>query len=115
MTVEIHYKAHKRIEKPVFGFNIKTGNGFYVFGSNTQIEEIPIEAVEGEGVMQLTLNPLSLKQGKFFLSLAIHNWDHSVQYHRQEDLHPFMVQDLSNAQGVFHLNNQWELNPAGDE
>ncbi|MBU4428670.1 MAG: ABC transporter ATP-binding protein, partial [Verrucomicrobia bacterium] len=27
MTVEIHYQANKRIEQPVFGFAIKTGNG----------------------------------------------------------------------------------------
>ncbi len=108
MTIEIEYKAHKRIEKPVFGFNIKTGNGFYVFGSNTQLEKVPIDAIEGEGVMRLTLAPLTLKKGNFFLSLSIHSWDHAVQYHRREDWHPFAVRDTSDTPGLMQLEHTWE-------
>ena len=108
MTVEIDYAAQRRIERPVFGFNIKTGNGFYVFGSNTQIAQIPIDAVEGNGRIRLRIAPLTLKQGRFFLSLAVHSWDHAVQYHRQEDLHPFLVKDASGDKGVFQLNCNWE-------
>ena len=109
MTVEIHYDAHRRVAQPVFGFNIKTGNGFYVFGSNTQIEKYSVDVIEGPGVIQLTLNPLALMAGRFFLSLSIHSWDHATQYHRQEDLHPFIVKDASEAMGIFRLNNTWEL------
>ncbi|NLF22702.1 MAG: ABC transporter ATP-binding protein [Lentisphaerae bacterium] len=108
MTVEIDYAAQRRIERPVFGFNIKTGNGFYVFGSNTQIARVPIDAVEGNGRIRLRIEPLTLKQGRFFLSLAVHSWDHAVQYHRQEDLHPFLVKDASGDKGVFQLNCNWE-------
>ena len=108
MTVEIDYAAQRRIERPVFGFNIKTGNGFYVFGSNTQIARVPIDAVEGNGRIRLRIAPLTLKQGRFFLSLAVHSWDHAVQYHRQEDLHPFLVKDASGDKGVFQLNCNWE-------
>jgi ABC-type polysaccharide/polyol phosphate transport system ATPase subunit len=112
MIVEIGYHAGQRIEKPVFGFNLKTGNGFYVFGSNTQIAKVPIEAIEGDGQVRLRIDPLALKQGKFFLSLSAHSWDHAVQYHRQEDLHPFLVKDLGNDKGVFQLNCVWEHQPA---
>jgi len=31
LTVEIGYHANRRVEKPVFGFNLKTGNGFLRF------------------------------------------------------------------------------------
>ncbi|MCX6997560.1 MAG: ABC transporter ATP-binding protein [Kiritimatiellaeota bacterium] len=112
LTVEVYYRAQRRVEKPVFGFNLKTGNGFYVFGSNTQIAQYPIAAVAGDGVIRLTINPLTLMAGRFFLSLSIHSWDHAVQYHRQEDLHPFIVKDASEHKGVFHLNTAWELKPA---
>ncbi|MBI2441197.1 MAG: ABC transporter ATP-binding protein [Lentisphaerae bacterium] len=108
LTVEIAYHARRRIEQPVFGFNIKTGNGFYVFGSNTQIAKVLIPAIEGAGQVRLRIKPLTLKQGKFFLSLAVHSWDHAVQYHRQEDLHPFLVKDVSDDKGVFQLNCAWE-------
>ena len=112
MVIEVQYHAKRRIEKPVFGFNLKTGNGIYVFGSNTQIAKIPLEAIEGDGVMRLTINPLTLMAGRFFLSLSIHSWDHSVQYHRQEDLHPFMVKDDSQHHGLLHLDTAWEHRPA---
>lgn len=111
MIVEIRYHAKERIAQPVFGFNIKTGNGFYVFGSNTQIAKYPIAAIAGDGLIRLRIAPLSLKQGKFFLSLAVHSWDHAVQYHRQEDLHPFLVKDSSDDKGVFQLTCAWEHQP----
>jgi ABC-type polysaccharide/polyol phosphate transport system ATPase subunit len=111
MTIEVHYRANQRLETPVFGFNIKTGNGFYVFGSNTQIAKYPITAIAGDGVVRLTINPLPLMAGHFFLSLSIHSWDHKVQYHRQEDLYPFLVRDTSEHKGIFHLNTAWELKP----
>ncbi|GAB6060142.1 ABC transporter ATP-binding protein [Desulfonatronum parangueonense] len=111
MIVEVHYHARKRIEMPVFGFNIKTGNGIYVFGSNTQIAKTSLEFIEGRGVMRLRIAPLTLKRGNFFLSLAIHSWDHTVQFHRREDWYPFIIRDASESPGLVHLNTTWKLEP----
>jgi ABC-type polysaccharide/polyol phosphate transport system ATPase subunit len=109
MVVQIHYRARSRVEKPVFGFSLKTGNGFFIFGTNTQIMNYPIPAVEGEGVMELRIEPLTLMEGKYFLSLAVHSWDHAVQYHRREDWHPFAVKSVSSSIGVFQLPCAWKL------
>lgn len=111
MVVDIHYRAKRRIEKPVFGFSIKTGNGFFIFGTNTQIMKYPIEAIEGEGVMRLNIEPLTLMEGKYFLSLAVHSWDHATQYHRREDWHPFAVKSPTSDMGVFQLTCGWNLKP----
>ncbi len=108
MTVEIGYHARRRIEHPVFGYSIKTGNGFYVFGSNTQILGHEIPAIEGEGTMRLHLDPLALLQGNFFLSLSIHSRDHAVQFHRREDWYPFSVRNPTGALGIFSLPTRWE-------
>ncbi len=109
MLVEIKYFAKKRIERPVFGFNIKTGNGFYLFGSNTQLDKIEIPYIDGEGKVYLEFKPLMLLQGRFFLSLSVHSFDHTIQYHRQEDLHPFMVKAASELPGVFNLPRNWSI------
>lgn len=109
MTVEIGYNAAKPIVQPVFGFAVKTGNGMYVFGSNTQIAGYPIKSIEGRGALRLKINPLTLMQGNFFLSLSVHSWDHAVQFHRQEDWYPFVVKNQTQAQGIFHLNTAWEV------
>jgi ABC-type polysaccharide/polyol phosphate transport system ATPase subunit len=113
MYVDIQYRAHKRIERPVFGFSVKTGNGFYVFGSNTQIAKYPVDSIEGEGAVRLTIDPLTLMQGNFFLSLSIHSWDHAVQYHRREDWYPFVVKNITDAHGLFHLNSAWDHRAGG--
>jgi ABC-type polysaccharide/polyol phosphate transport system ATPase subunit len=111
LYIDVHFHAQRRIENPVFGFSLKTGNGVYLFGSNTQILNQRIAAIEGDGVMRLTINPLTLMAGRFLLSLAIHSWDHQVQYHRQEDLYPFLVKDDPAHHGVVQLNSSWELKP----
>ena len=111
MTVEISYRAKRRIEKPVFGYSIKTGTGFFIFGTNTQILNVDIPSIEGEGTMRLRIKPLSLMEGKYFLSLAIHSWDHATQYHRLEDWYPFAVKNPSTAIGVFQLASEWEHRP----
>lgn len=109
MTVEIHYRAKKRIEQAVFGFSIKTGNGFFIFGTNTQIMNVAIPPLEGEGVVRLALDPLSLMEGKYFLSLAVHSWDHAIQYHRQEDWYPFAVKNDSSEYGILQLPCSWSF------
>ncbi len=111
MTVEIAYRAKRRIEQAVFGFSIKTGNGFFIYGTNTQIMNVPVPPLEGEGTVTLTLKPLALMAGKYFLSLAVHSWDHATQYHRREDWYPFAVQNESSAYGVFQLPCAWTISP----
>ncbi len=109
LVVDIQYRAKKRIEKPIFGFSLKTGTGFFIFGTNTQIAKFDIPFIEGEGRIQLRIEPLSLMEGKYFLSLAIHSWDHATQFHRREDWYPFAVKNASTAEGVFHLSNHWKM------
>ncbi len=112
MSVEIRYRAHRRIEQPVFGYSVKTGTGMFLFGTNTQILQYPIDAIEGEGTVTLHIDPLTLMEGKYFLSLAIHSWDHATQYHRREDWYPFAVKNAeAGALGVFQLPTRWEHLP----
>ena len=113
LVVEIPYKAHARIEKPVFGWSIKTGNGFYLFGSNTQIAGKDIPSIEGEGVVRLDLSPLQLMNGNYFLSLSIHSWDHSEQFHRREDWWPFHVKNETGAEGQVVLSGKWSAETPG--
>ena len=91
---------------------IKTGNGFYVFGSNTQIANYRIPSIEDEGSVRLRIDPLTLMQGNFFLSLSVHSWDHAVQFHRREDWYPFAVKNPTQAIGIFQLSAAWDHHAA---
>lgn len=112
MTAAISYRAKRPIEKPVFGFSIKTGNGFFIYGTNTQIMNVDVPTLTGEGVMKLEFTPLALMEGKYFLSLAIHSWDHATQYHRLEDWYPFAVKNPTSAHGILQLPCRWNHSPS---
>ena len=107
MTVDIPYTASRRIEKPVFGFSLKTSNGLYVFGSNTQLQKHDIPFIEGAGTVKLDLSPLRLLHGNYFLSLSIHSWDHTEQFHRREDWVPFAVRNPTGTLGMLQLDSRW--------
>lgn len=114
MTVEVDYFAKDRVEKPVFGFSIKTGNGLYVYGTNTQIEQVSCEWIEGTGRVRIHIDPLPLMSGNFFLSVSMHSWDHTEQYHRREDWYPFGVHNDGEDLGLFALPSKWEFTSASE-
>lgn len=108
LTIDIAFDAHQEIERPVFGYSIKTANGLYLYGTNSQIEQAETRIlVTGPGSQRITLAPLLLREGNYFLSLSIHSWDHSTQFHRQEDWYPFAVKNRTKAPGVVTLPTQF--------
>jgi len=108
LTLEIHVEAKQRVEKPVFGYSIKTANGMYLYGLNTQIAEHDIPVLEpGHGVFRFALDPLLLREGNYFLSLSVHSWDHATQFHRREDWYPFGVKNDNDAPGMVTLPTRW--------
>lgn len=107
MHVDIPYVAHKRVEKPVFGYTVKTGNGMVLYGTNTQLQKYEIPFVEGEGTVRLSFDPLILMRGNYFLSLSIHSWDHGTQFHRREDWYPFAVRQEDDTPGLVQLTSSW--------
>jgi ABC-type polysaccharide/polyol phosphate transport system ATPase subunit len=109
LHVDIGYIAHQPVQKPVFGFSIKTANGQFIYGTNTQIQGVDIPEIRGAGSVRLSLDPLTLRQGQYLLSLSIHSWDHATQYHRREDWYPFRVANEDDALGLFRLNPRWSV------
>ncbi len=109
MTVRIRWRAPRRIERPVFGYSIKTANGLYLHGSNTQIAGVDIPAIEGEGEVRLVFDPLRLMEGHYLLSLSLHSWDHARQFHRREDWYSFAVRNRTGALGLVALDARWTV------
>lgn len=104
LTIQIEYEAHKEIEDPVFGYSLKTANGMYLYGTNSQLEKAPAKTLAvGPGIQRITLDPLLLREGNFFLSISIHSSDHETQFHRREDWYPFAVKNTTDAPGMVTL------------
>ena len=109
MIVEINYLAPRRIDSPVFGISIHGQDGKNFFGTNTQLENYPIDYIEGEGKIKLTIERLSLFRGVFFLNFSLHSKDHRTQYHRLDFGHQIEVENLREEDGFLKLSCRWEV------
>jgi len=109
LTVEIGFFARTGIKDPVFGLAIHNEQYTLCFGSNTQMGNFPIPAIEGEGKLTLRLRRLPLLEGRYFLSLSLHSGDHLSNYHRQDFFYTFTVVSSRPGTGIADIPVEWEL------
>jgi hypothetical protein len=108
VVLEIGYRASGRIQSPVFGISIHEQNGRNIFGTNTQLGGYPVDHIEGEGEIRLTIERLSLFKGVFFVNLSLHSSDHQVQYHRLDFMYQIEVENPREEDGFLKLPCRWE-------
>ncbi|PWH14204.1 MAG: ABC transporter ATP-binding protein [Ardenticatenia bacterium] len=107
-TIEMRYRAHKVIERPVFGIAIHRSDGVHVTGPNTQFAQYEIPMVRGEGVVRYTVPFLPLLEGTYYVSVSSHDRDSICMYDYHDRLYPFCV--LSGAEeryGLVTLRGVW--------
>jgi len=106
----IHYIAHRRIKRPVFGVAIYRNDGLHVNGPNTRFAGFPIEAIEGVGEIRYIVEALPLLEGTYQFSATcydetcVHPYDH---HHR---MYTFRVQrgQIQEEFGTFYIPSRWE-------
>ena len=111
LTVRIHYQAHQRIERPVFGIGINHESGFLIGGPNTAFNGIDIPFVEGEGVVEYAVGALPLLNGRYAASVAAYDTTMTHPYDHHDRLYPFTVHNNGGAEryGVTPLNGAWHI------
>lgn len=107
LVAEIDYRAHRRIEDPVFGFAVTKSDGILCCGSNTVIDGFPIPLIEGAGTLRLRFESLPLLQGKYYLSFSLHSRDHKMNYHRMDNYFSVWVECGRGAEGAVNVNCSW--------
>lgn len=107
--VRLRYAAKRRIADPVFGFAVSDATGTIVYGSNTQIEEHGIAAVEGNGEMSLRFENLPLASGAYLFSFSVHSADHKTNYHRLDNRYTIAVHGGRSVEGACYIPVQWGM------
>jgi ABC-type polysaccharide/polyol phosphate transport system ATPase subunit len=107
LNAVVHYRAEARIEHPVFGFSIADNNGRVVHGNNTQIEGVSIPVIEGDGVLRLRLEDLSMAQGNYLFSFSAHSSDHKENYHRMDNCFPIVIESSKQFEGYTYMPSSW--------
>jgi len=115
LVVRIHYQAHSRIERPVFGLAIYREDHVHVNGPNTKLAGYDIAAIAGRGSVDYVVDALPLLPGSYQLSVAIydHTCLHAYDHHHRR--YPFIVEEgaVAEGYGLVYIPARWEHRPAG--
>jgi ABC-type polysaccharide/polyol phosphate transport system ATPase subunit len=108
--VLLRYRVHRRVAEPVFGIAIIRRDGLWCYGTNTDIDHIPLPPLGEEGTVEVVLESLALIEGTYYLDVAVHARDGSpYDYHHQR--YGFSVKSDLRDVGVFRIPHRWAIRP----
>lgn len=109
MIIKIEYEARSAIKDPVFGISVFDKRDNNYFGINTELNKFSTGTVSGVGAIEFQVDSLNLPGGKYSMTVAIHSRDHQVQYHWQDRLYAFVVEDPFGSVGLVHIPGMWRF------
>lgn len=112
LTIEMRYRAHCPLDKPVFGVAIHRTDGIHITGPNTQYAEFDIPHIDGEGTVCYTIPALPLLEGTYCVSTAVVDWDdtRTLDYHDRAYLFRVLPWD-GERYGMVSLDGTWNWQP----
>ncbi len=107
---DVIYEAKKKIENPVFVFEIIRPDGILCCYSNTKDSNLVLDCIEGKGKIQIQLDEVNLIPGVYLFKIAV--WDKEMvntYVFRKEDV--FRIESPSSRihYGVFIPKIKWSI------
>ncbi len=106
MTIEIHYEAFRHASDVVFGVGIYRSDGLFCYGTNTDIEKLPLSLSPGKGMIQVEFARFAFIEGAYSLDVAIHT-SKGLAYDYYRSYHVFAVRSSWKDMGVFRPEHRW--------
>ena len=115
MIVRLHYKAHQRIERPVFGIGIHRSDGVHITGPNTKFSDYEIPYLEGSGMVEYVIPSLPMLAGQYELSSSLYDYSctHPYDYHNRAYTFQVQPKSVKEKWGAFHIPCKWRHIPDG--
>ena len=108
MTIRMQISAAHLVDDFAFGISIFSTDGVCCYGTNTDIEEMRSESLEGEGEVVFAIERLDLVEGTYKLDVAAHKRDgFSYDYHRL--LYTFRVKSRTKDAGIYRPSHVWRF------
>ena len=108
MTIRMRVIAAQPVDDFAFGISIFSIEGVCCYGTNTNIEEMESESLEGEGEVVFAIERLDLVEGTYKLDVAVHKRDgFSYDYHRL--LYTFRVKSRTKDTGIYRPSHAWRF------
>ena len=110
MAVKLSITARAPTDDFVFGVSLFNADGVCCYGTNTYIEEMTSEHLEGSGTVTFTIDTLDLVEGTYKLDVAVHKKDgYPYDYHRL--LYTFRVKSRTHDVGIYRPHHTWTFSP----
>jgi ABC-type polysaccharide/polyol phosphate transport system ATPase subunit len=108
VQIRLTLQAAKPLADFVVGIGVFNIDGVCAFGTNTNIEELKGEHLEGEGQVTFSMDSLDLAAGTYKLDVALHKLDgYPYDYHRL--LYSFRVKSRTQDVGIYRPPHAWSF------
>ncbi|MGD0783879.1 MAG: ABC transporter ATP-binding protein, partial [Candidatus Aminicenantales bacterium] len=99
MVIEMDVAAREPQKDFVFGIGVFNSLGTLCYGTNTDLEELVPESIQGQGKVSCRIDKLGLINGTYYLDVAVHKRDgYPFDYHKS--LYSFLVSSIKRDEGV---------------
>lgn len=112
LKVRIYYKAHTKVENPVFGIAVYTDSGVHITGPNTRKHDFPIASVKGDGFVEYQVEAVPLLPGTYLFSAAIYDFSGLQAYDHWEQNWKFYVIEtpgMAERVGIVTIPSKWRI------
>ncbi len=111
-VARMHYRAHRPIERPLFGIALHHADGFHICGPNTDSGGYDVGAIDGEGAIDFVVPSLPLLQGTYLFSAALYNPEGTQAYDHHHMAYTFRVvtgKEIGEQFGSIYFPSHWRL------
>lgn len=110
MTIEMHYRANKPVDKPVFGLSFYRPDGTYLSGPDNYLSGFDLGEVSGDGVLRYCLPELPLSPATYYMTAAIYDEAGKYPYDHHEKAYRFRVVagNDNHYKGLVQFPSHWE-------
>jgi ABC-type polysaccharide/polyol phosphate transport system ATPase subunit len=106
VEIRLTLKAATPLTDFVVGIGIFNIDGVCAFGTNTDVEELKADRLEGEGRITFAIDGLDLVAGTYKLDVGLHKLDgYPYDYHRL--LYSFRVKSRTQDAGIYRPRHRW--------
>jgi ABC-type polysaccharide/polyol phosphate transport system ATPase subunit len=106
ILVEMEYAVHHPTRDVVFGVGVFNGDGVCCYGTNTELDRVPLPDLRDRGRIGFKLQGPPLIEGTYFLDVAVHARDgHAYDY--QSRCYSFAVRSALKDSGICRLPHHW--------
>jgi ABC-2 type transport system ATP-binding protein len=99
LCITVDVDAPSRVEDVMVGIAIHDDHDTLLIGTNTDVEDVPIEYLHGRARVRFLLRGLPMQEGRYLVTVGITTKDHRHVYHWREKTYNFRCDRTSLAMG----------------